>query len=212
MYNSVWLCMTLHDFVRLFMTLYDSVSLCINLYDPVQLCMTLYDSERISDTLYNSVSIRFMLHEFVLSYMILYKQKSVGLYIMLVTLKNSGTPYGSVWLCVILYDFIWLCMTSQKFAWLSITLHDYIWWLYFTLCITLCKSIWFCMIQYDCLCFYHEYWTFFMGVNMTSWANATVKLHSQVYFESQNILGPKKCWAQKSFDFNKIWVQKFFLV
>ena len=31
----------------------------------------------------------------------------------------------------------------------------------------------------------------------TSWANARVKLHSQVHFESKKILGPKKCWVKK---------------
>ena len=35
---------------------------------------------------------------------------------------------------------------------------------------------------------------------ITSWANARVKLHSQVHFESKKILGPKKVWVQKILD------------
>ena len=38
---------------------------------------------------------------------------------------------------------------------------------------------------------------------LTSWANAKVKLHSQVHFESKMILGPKKCWVQKSVNSKK---------
>ena len=34
----------------------------------------------------------------------------------------------------------------------------------------------------------------------TSWANARVKLHSQVHFESKKVLGPKKCSVQKIFE------------
>ena len=38
----------------------------------------------------------------------------------------------------------------------------------------------------------------------TSWANARVKLHSQVHFESKKILGQKECWVKKSFNSKKI--------
>ena len=42
----------------------------------------------------------------------------------------------------------------------------------------------------------------------TSWANARVKLHSPVHFQSKKILGPKKCWVQKSFDSKKSFGSK----
>ena len=40
--------------------------------------------------------------------------------------------------------------------------------------------------------------TIYTILNLTSWANARVKLHSQVHFGSKNILG------QKKFEFQKI--------
>ena len=43
----------------------------------------------------------------------------------------------------------------------------------------------------------------------TSWANARVKLHSQVHFQSKKILGPKKFLFQKYFRSKKFWIQKF---
>ena len=44
----------------------------------------------------------------------------------------------------------------------------------------------------------------------TSWPNASVKLHSQVHFESKKILGPKKCWVQKRFTFKTMLGPKIF--
>ena len=49
--------------------------------------------------------------------------------------------------------------------------------------------------------FYSPKRTCYLCLKETSWANARVKLHSQVHFESKTILGPKKCWVQKSFNF-----------
>ena len=44
---------------------------------------------------------------------------------------------------------------------------------------------------------------FLQNCNETSWANARVKLRSQVHFESNKILGPKKGWVQKSLNSKK---------
>ena len=43
-----------------------------------------------------------------------------------------------------------------------------------------------------------------MKISLTSWANARVKLHSQVHFETKKFLGPKKSWDQKKFNSKKI--------
>ena len=61
----------------------------------------------------------------------------------------------------------------------------------------------------------------FGKVNITSWANARVKLHSQVHFRSQKILSTKNVWVPKmlvpkfvcvqhSFVSKKFWAQLFF--
>ena len=42
-----------------------------------------------------------------------------------------------------------------------------------------------------------------------SWANARVKLHSQVHFKSEKILGPKKYWVQKSFNSKQAGAELF---
>ena len=37
-----------------------------------------------------------------------------------------------------------------------------------------------------------DFLTLLLKINLTSWANARVKLHSQVPFESKKILGPEQ--------------------
>ena len=51
-----------------------------------------------------------------------------------------------------------------------------------------------------------DFLTLLLKINLTSWANARVKLHSQVPFESKKILGPKKVRSKKVLIPKIFWV------
>ena len=54
-YQIVWVCMTMHDFIRLCMTMYDHVWPCMTMYDYVWICMNMYDYVWLCMTMYDYV-------------------------------------------------------------------------------------------------------------------------------------------------------------
>ena len=104
MFDYVWLCMTLYDFV--FMTKFDYVWLCMPMYDYILLCMAMYGYIWLCLTMYDYVWLCVTMYDYVC---------------LCMTLSDF------VWLCMTMYGYVWQCMTMYDYLWLYMTIYDYVW-------------------------------------------------------------------------------------